>query len=291
LATVNRIRGALAAAVTPLRDGGNALDEDAAGPLLAFYAEAGLDGVLVLGTTGEGILLSLSERRTLAARALAERPRGLAIAVHCGAQSTPDTVALAAHAAETGADAVAVIGPPYYALSVDELLDHFAAAAAACAPTPFYLYEFAARTGYAVPVELIERLRDAAPNLAGLKVSDAPLDRFAPYLLEGLDVFVGPEGLIADGLARGAVGAVSGLAAGMPELVRDAVASGTPDATARAAAARDAVQRFPFQSALKALVADRGVPISTDVRRPLRALRGAERESLLRELDGLLAAS
>ena len=55
--TTQRISGTLAAAVTPLRDDGTRLDEDAFAPLLEFYAAAGLDGLLVLGTTGEGILL------------------------------------------------------------------------------------------------------------------------------------------------------------------------------------------------------------------------------------------
>ena len=57
------IRGALAAAVTPFRDGGSALDEDAFGPLAELLAAGGLDGILAMGTTGEGILLSPAERR------------------------------------------------------------------------------------------------------------------------------------------------------------------------------------------------------------------------------------
>ena len=60
------LRGALAAAVTPLRDEGAALDEGAFRPYLDFLAAAGLDGILALGTTGEGILLSAAERRRAA---------------------------------------------------------------------------------------------------------------------------------------------------------------------------------------------------------------------------------
>ncbi len=121
------------------------------------------------------------------------------VAVHCGAQSTADTVALAEHAAELGVAGVAVIAPPYFQLDDRALLDHFAAAAAACAPTPFYVYEFASTSGYAVPPHVVVELGDRAPNLAGLKVSDTPWESFEPYLIEGLDVFVGPESLIARG--------------------------------------------------------------------------------------------
>jgi len=52
----------LAASVTPRRDGGAALDEDAIAPMATFLAEGGVDGIFALGTTGEGVLLSLEER-------------------------------------------------------------------------------------------------------------------------------------------------------------------------------------------------------------------------------------
>ncbi|MDQ6606545.1 MAG: dihydrodipicolinate synthase family protein [Actinomycetota bacterium] len=152
-----RISGTLAAAATPLRDAGGRLDEAAFAPLLEFYAASGLEGLLVLGTTGEGILLRGEERRRTAELALADAGP-LRVIVHCGAQSTAETCALAAHAAEAGADAVAVIAPPYFALAATELLEHFAAAAAACAPLPFYVYEYADRSGYAVPVDVVRQL-------------------------------------------------------------------------------------------------------------------------------------
>jgi dihydrodipicolinate synthase/N-acetylneuraminate lyase len=275
------LKGALAAAVTPLRDGGDALDGEAIAPLVAFLADGGLDGLLALGTTGEGILLSEDERRLAAQLFVSARPDGFAVAVHCGAQTTRETVALAEHAASIGASAVAVIGPPYFALDDEALLAHFSAAARACAPVPFYVYEFAARSGYAVPVGVLERLREAAPNLAGLKVSDKPWERFEPYLLEGLDVFVGPEALISRGLARGAEGAVSGLATAFPGEVAAAV-RGVPGPDVEAL--RAGLEKFPFHAAAKRVLGRRGVPIREDVRAPLRGLTDDEREALDRWL-------
>ena len=271
------LKGAIAAAVTPLRDGGEALDEEAFAPYVDFLAAGGLDGLLALGTTGEGMLLP-HEQRLRAAQLFVEAAReGIAVAVHAGAQSTWDTIELAAHAADLGADAVAVIGPPYFPLDDDELLAHFAAAARACEPTPFYVYEFAARSGYAVPPRVLERLRELAPNFRGLKVSDSPWDRFASYLGEGLDVFVGPEALIGEGMAAGAVGAVSALASAFPELIVAAVRDRDSAALGQV---RETMQKFPFQSALKTVLARRGVPINPDVRRPLRTLTDSERAEL-----------
>jgi dihydrodipicolinate synthase/N-acetylneuraminate lyase len=269
------LRGALAAAVTPLRDG--VFDGAAVAPYVDFLAGHGLDGVLVLGTTGEGVLFSPDERREIAA-AFVDAGRGkLQVAVHCGAQTTRETASLAAHAAAAGADAVAVIGPPYFLLDETELLAHFEAAARACAPLPFYLYEFEARSGYPIPLAVIERLRERVPNLAGMKVSDSPWERVEPYLVEGLDVFIGAEALLARALGLGAAGAVSGLAGSFPDAVVPLVREPTPEAGERATALRASLQRFPFHAASKAALAFRGVPVGPEVRAPLRALTDEER--------------
>jgi dihydrodipicolinate synthase/N-acetylneuraminate lyase len=274
------LHGALAASVTPLRDAGGHLDDEAFGPLVDFYVAAGLDGILALGTAGEGILLSQSERREAADLFLQASDRRLQVAVQCGAQTTADTVALAAHAAEVGADAVVVIGPPYFPLDEKAQYAHFLAAATACAPLPFYVYEFAATTGYAVAPEVLERLRGAAPNLAGLKVSDTPWASFERYLLPGLDVFAGPEALIHDALESGAVGAVSALASAFPREVAAVVRETSREGAARLGELRAFVERFPRQAALKHLLGRQGVPVREDVRAPLRGLTVEERAEL-----------
>ncbi len=283
------LKGAIAAALTPLAGHGEALDEAAFPAYVDFLAGHGLDGILALGTTGEGILLSIDERRRVAELFHEAAAGRLQVAVHCGAQTTADTALLAEHAAALGADAVAVIAPPYFAFDEDELFEHFAASARACAPTPFYVYEFAARSGYAVPLPVLARLREAAPNLAGLKVSDTPWDRFEPYLVEGLDIFVGPEALIPRGFAAGAAGAVSGLASCFPDAVVALVRDPTPEQGERVGALRASLQRLPFHAAAKTALALRGVGVTADVRRPLRGLRDGERaevERIVREWPG-----
>ncbi|MGH3081041.1 MAG: dihydrodipicolinate synthase family protein [Gaiellaceae bacterium] len=263
------LRGSLAAAITPLRNGGAALDEDAFAPYVDFLVDGGLDGILALGTTGEGILLSTQERKRAVELFLSSTARRFQVAVHAGAQTTAETVVLTRHAVEAGADAVAVIGPPYYAYDEEALYRHFAAAAEASGEVPFYLYEFKARTGYSIPLSVIERLGD---RVAGLKVSNQPFEAVEPYLLEGLDVFIGAETLVERGLERGAAGSVSGLAAAFPE---------------GGAEKRAVLERFPFQSALKTVLGLRDLPVRPDVRAPLRALDPDERA----ELEQWLASS
>jgi dihydrodipicolinate synthase/N-acetylneuraminate lyase len=237
MAADSTVHGTLAAAVTPLTGADGSIDADGIGALVEFYARAGLDGVLALGTTGEGILFSTEERRLAADEFVTAAHHRLSVVVHCGAQTTH-------------------------------------------APLPYYVYEFAARSGYAVPIDVIRRLQDTAPNLTGLKVSDSPFSAVAPYLISGLDVFIGAEGLISQGMEAGAAGSVSGLAAAFPELTIDAVRLRTPEASERAARVRTSIEPFPFQSALKFILQRRGVAIEDAVRSPLLTLDDAQRHAL-----------
>lgn len=264
----------IVAAATPLTDGGMTLDEDAIGPMVAFLEGHGADGVFCCGTTGEGMLLSMDERRQ-AAVAFRAVVRGKLL-VHAGAQSTADTAALAAHAAEIGADGVAVIPPPYFPLDPEALTEHLVAAAAACAPLPFFIYVFTRRSGYPLPVEVIRRVAGRADNLVGLKVSESPFADVAPYMELGLPVLVGSEPLIVQSLAAGAVGTVSGLAAAFPDVVREVLDDPTPFGAGRLDALRGAMEAQPFIASLKHVLGRRGVPVRPDVRPPLRPLTGEQ---------------
>jgi len=260
----------IVAAVTPLTEGGTALDLDAIRPYTEFLLANGADGVFACGTTGEGILLTLDERRAVALTygdALAGRGRLL---IHAGAQTTADTVTLATHAREIGADGVAVIPPPYFRLDDASLTAHFLAAAAACAPLPFFIYAFTPRSGYPVPLSVVEAVRAGAPNLVGLKVSESPMSAVEPFLALGLPVLVGSEPLIPAAMAAGAVGSVSGLAAAHPDAIRAALDHPDAAAETRLTALRAELEGGGrFIASVKASLEDRGIGVSRAVRPPL----------------------
>ena len=202
----------------------------------------------------------------------------LAIMAHCGAQSTADTVALAAHAAEAGAVGVSVIAPPYFPLDEQR---------AARAP----------RGGRARlrPAAVLHLRVHGPQRLSGVARRDraAARARAEPRRPEGLGGALGALRAVPDRRARhlrrarGAdrsrprrwrgrsdLGARLGAC---PSSSSPAVRERTPEATARAAAARAALERFPMPAALKTVCALRGVPIGDDVRAPLRALDDDER--------------
>ena len=281
-------RPLLAAVVTPLTDDGASVDLAAVAAYVAFLASHGADGVFCCGTTGEGVLLTLDERQEVA-QAYRHALSG-PLVVHAGCQTTADTVALAEHAREIGADAVAVIPPPYFPLDADALTEHFVSAARACSPLPFYCYAFAARSGYPLPPDVIRRIGARVDNLAGLKVSESPFERVAPYLELGLPVLIGNEPLIADGIRAGALGTVSGMAAAFPDVVRSALDAPDDESMERLRGLRGALEASgQFIAAAKHAIGLRSVPVGPAMRAPLRRLSAEEASTLEASLDPFMA--
>ncbi len=104
----------------------------------------------------------------------------------------------------------------------------------------------------------------------------------------GLDVFIGAESVIPEGIENGAVGAVSGVAAVFPEAVSALVHEPTPERAALVQSLRVALSEHPFQASVKAALGFRGVPVRRDVRAPLRPLTSEEGKRLQVELERLL---
>ncbi len=283
------LSGVVAATVTPMLGDGRELDVAAVPRLVDFYADAGMRGVFVAGSTGEGVLLTVDERRTLLEGFLAAAGDGFSVVAQVGAQTTADAVALAEHARDAGATAVAAVGPPYYRYDDVELIEHFELIASACAPVPFYLYEIRDRTGYALSETVVLGVQKRAGNLVGMKVSDRSLDELRAYILPGLDVMVGSEPLIPEAVALGAVGAVSALAAALPRAVRRVFAGDAPPS--HPDQLRSELARYPFQSALKTALAVQGVLRDPSVRRPLRPLTAGESEALTGWLESVAIPS
>ena len=286
---MRRLSGTVAAVVTPLEPAADKVDLDAISGLCDFLSQGQVDAVMCLGTTGEGVLFSPRERMLVAQRFVDAGRGRFQVVVHAGAQSTKDTVALAAHAASIGADAVAVIGPPYFAPDHRGLVEHFVAAGQACSDRPYYLYEFAARTGYHLSRELVDAVRERVTNLCGMKVSNSSWDQVEPYLIEGLDLLVGYEPLIYRAKQAGAVGTVSGLAAAFPGEVRAVETRPREGGARHLEELRQALNAVPTHSGLKWALARQGLAISTRVRSPLRALDQSEEELLDRLLSVTLS--
>ena len=231
--------GVLPAMATPLQKDGYTVNVEAVKPLVDFLIGAGVSGLFVGGTTGEGILLAPAERRRLHEHALAASGGRVPIILHVGANTTRETAALAEHAQLVGAAAIAAVTPTYYGMHDDALLAYYHAVAAAAPRTPVLAYDIPHMAVNEVSPRLMQRLAETTPSLAGLKTSrrDAQIVR---QLLDvtpaALAVFAGNERIALGSLSLGAHGLISGLATAVPEpfvALTRAFAAGDLDAARR----------------------------------------------------------
>ena len=191
------------AAVTPC-DKNYKFDEGAYRDQLSYWKSKGADGVLVLGTNGEGPSYSVPERKRIAEFAIKNK-MGFNIIVGTGTANFPDTIALSRHAADIGADSV-LITPPFFFKDPkgDGVLRYFTAIFDQV-KTPVLYYHIPQVTG--VPVDLaVFRGLAQHPNFVGLKDSHgdpAEYETIANGLPAKLDVFSGTDNNMLAALRRG----------------------------------------------------------------------------------------
>jgi 4-hydroxy-tetrahydrodipicolinate synthase len=295
LKTLTDVRGVICPMVTPF-DAHNHIDHGCTHQLVDFLLARGVHGLMVGGTTGEGMLLSLEERKALCEMVVGHVAGRVPVIAHTGCIGTADTVDLTRHAASVGVTAVAMIVPYFFTFDDESLFTHYVTIANAVPDFPLFIYAFPGNAKNDVSPVLLKRLRDAAPNIAGIKSSNPDLMRFQEYVEAGGDGFLpvnGVDGLMLPALALGAVGQVSGNANVFPEVfcgLYDAFMAGDVE---RARSHQRAVNRIRrmlkdglHPAYFKAALALRGVPASR-VRPPMRELTEREMVELERGMHGL----
>ena len=171
------------------------------------------------GSTGEGLLLSLEERKTLAEAAVQAARGEMTVIVHVGCPATRDAVALARHAAAIGADAISAVPSVFYRLSEESIARHWTAIADA-AELPFFIYNIPQLTGYDLSMELFRRML-AHPHVKGIKNSSESARQIQQFKEAGgpdFLVFNGPDEQFLAGRAMGADAGIGGTYGCMPEL-------------------------------------------------------------------------
>jgi N-acetylneuraminate lyase len=183
--------------------------------LLERVYRADIDGVYVCGSTGEGLLQPVEQRKRVTEAAVRNSPRGKQVIVHTGAYRTSDAVELTRHAAETGASAVSSL-PPAGAYSFDEVRAYYRALATA-ADIPFLVYYFPA---FSPAIASVAQIFDlcALPHVIGLKFTDHDLYRLSLIRNTGAVVFSGYDEVLAAGLLMGASGGIGTFYNLVPEL-------------------------------------------------------------------------
>src|SRR5581483_8863845 len=234
----NMIRGVLLPIITPF-DEKVRVDEQMMRQLVDFHVKAGVQGLFVLGFTGQGPAMTIEERKQTAAIALDQAKGRVPVIIHVGTADAGSAVELAEHAAAHKADAVAIVPPYYYSDHTEfEIIAHYKAVHKSV-PLPIFIYENPKYSGISIPPGLAVRMKEQVPALKGIKVAygQGALLEYV-RLLPDVSVFTGNAdlfGLVPFGLA----GMINPPTSFVPELCAEVVnAQKRVDAAARIVAAR-----------------------------------------------------
>ena len=212
-------RGCATALVTPFqKDHPDRIDTDALTDLIRRQTDAGIDALVVAGTTGEASALSPKEHRYLITEAKKQAGTTPVIA-GCGAPTTAGVIALARDAADAGADAILVVTPYYNKCSQEGLYRHYMTIADESA-VPVILYEVPSRTGMKVTLDTYIRLSEHE-NIAALKDATGDLERavlLRQQIGDALPLYAGSDGVTVPMLSVGAVGVISVVSNLLPEM-------------------------------------------------------------------------
>ncbi|MBF1336112.1 MAG: dihydrodipicolinate synthase family protein [Leptotrichia sp.] len=215
---LEKFKGIFMAMYSAYDDNGN-VDKERVKKLARYYADKKVKGLYVGGSSGEGVLQSEEERKQVVEAVMEEVGKELTIIVHVGANSTPESVRLAQHAAEMGVDAVSSIPAVYYRLSPASVKAHWQAMIDST-DLPFIIYHIPQTTGFNLPISLFEEMAKQE-KVIGIKCSSEStfeLQQFKAVGGKDFLVFNGPDEQFVAGRAIGADAGIGGTYGVMPEL-------------------------------------------------------------------------
>ncbi|MCF8002472.1 MAG: dihydrodipicolinate synthase family protein, partial [Halanaerobiales bacterium] len=215
---LNEIKGVIPALMTVF-DKDELLDEKNMRGLVSYLIDKGVNGLYLTGSTGEGFLMSLSERKKVVEIVIDETDGKVPIIVHVGAIGTKNSIELAQHAHQKGADAVSAVPPFYWEFQKEHIYKYYKDIAEAT-PLPMIIYNIhlAGMMGY----ESIKEL-SLIENVRGIKytaTSHHEISTIKDEIGEDFMVYSGSDEMALSGLVNGADGIIGSFYNLMPELFK-----------------------------------------------------------------------
>jgi dihydrodipicolinate synthase/N-acetylneuraminate lyase len=211
--------GVIPAVWTPT-DGAGALLKEALRSNIQFLVGSGVDALLVLGSTGEFIQLSVGERKEVLDCAI-KFARGIPVGVNISHTNPRAVAELSRHARTAGAGAVMLLPPWFYPMNDDDLVAFYGRAGGA-SDLPLGLYNFPNLTGKRLTPELVRAIAKET-RVTGLKQSGGDFAEHQPLVglgrEVGFKVMTGWDTCIPEAMAVGAKGCIGGLGNLVPEIM------------------------------------------------------------------------
>ena len=215
-----RLEGILMPLPTPFHEDGR-VDEAALDALVEFYISAGVDGLFVLGTHGQGMVLELDERKKIAEQVARRVKNRVPVVVHCGTANTFSSIELAKHAAGLDVRAIGLVPPYYYPHNDFEVYAHYRSVARAVSGIPLFIYDNPETTRIHLTAPKVLKLLETVPDICGIKVSFSTFEEIMEYVRKvpkTLGVFPGSILTLYQGYSLGVRGAIHPPTSPFPEI-------------------------------------------------------------------------
>jgi 4-hydroxy-tetrahydrodipicolinate synthase len=214
-------RGSITALITPFRNG--ALDKKAFEAFVDWQIKSGTNGLVPVGTTGESPTLSHEEHGEVVELCVKTAAGRVPVMAGAGSNSTVEAIEMTRHAEKAGANGILSVAPYYNKPNQEGLFQHFSAIAKSTG-LPVFIYNIPGRSIIDVLPETMKRLRDACPNIVGVKDATASVARTSQQReIVGPDfIQLSGEDISALGFnAHGGVGCISVTANVAPKAVSE----------------------------------------------------------------------
>jgi 4-hydroxy-2-oxoglutarate aldolase len=210
-----KMHGIYAPIPTPFKDALGPIDYSVLEKNMEFWLASDLEGIVVMGSNGEFVLLDFEEKKELVSQVRRMTRGKKYLMAGCGCESSKDTIKLCEHAAKEGLEAALIISPNYYKRSMtDALNEAFYKTVADNSPIPVVLYNMPGNTGINLSSALVTKLA-SHPNIIGVKDSGGNIVQIAEIIRDtppDFAVFAGSASFLFPTLALGGVGGTLALA-------------------------------------------------------------------------------
>lgn len=215
-----KLIGTFTAMITPFK--GEHLDVEGLEFNIQRQLDAGIDGIVLLGTTGEDPTLSDEERKKVVMAGVRMAKGKVPVIVGCGHYSTKETIAKSAKVKEWGADAALIVTPYYNKPTQEGIYRHFETLVQAV-DFPIIVYNIPGRCGVNIEPQTMKRIA-TLPNIIGLKESTGNLSQASEMIaIDDLSVLSGDDILTLPLMALGAKGVISVASNVVPEKIVEMV--------------------------------------------------------------------
>ncbi len=214
------LEGIVVAHTTPFHEN-DSIDYESLRKYVNFIIEKGVHGIFVCGTTGEGLILSLEERKKILETIIEENKGRIAVIAHCGVISLRDTMELIDHAKKVGADGIGIVAPFYYSYTERELYNYYATIAKEFEDIPIYLYNIPSLAKNELSIPLVSKLSYEFENIVGIKDSSGNFSTILGYIYNTRKDFIvitGYDRAFFPVLIMGGKGTVTGPGGVFPEI-------------------------------------------------------------------------